>query len=799
MKKDLYYKLLNILTENNKYVTLSFLSNELGVSSKTVRNYLSDKEFLSLIYPCTLDKKPHNGIKLVGTKDEILKLKRLVFDNNICDVQDEEYETKHILNVLFRSKDACAGKILADELYKSRGSINKNIEFIKKYLNKFNIDMKTKENVGIWIEGDESNIRDAYKNFICEDLEKNININKSKIIKNNFNYIDFISKHFSNLNIDNILNSISYSEKIIGNKFTENDRIIILIKISILIERLLINKTISNNNIKLKDTKEYLAAEIIRLNLERDYPINIGLDEVFEISEYILSARSQKETLFEDNYFDISIIKKFLNRVSDFLDIKLDKDETLINNLTLHIRPAIRRLKYGVTSENPLLKDIRYEYSDIYLAVLTSIEEIEKEENIAFDINEIGYICLHIVAAINRNKKGKYIKACIICDGGVTITKYIESIISSEIKEIYIERSITSSELEDDILNSYDVLIDTTSNTYSRYINNMIKIKSIVDENDISIIHHWILNRQISFNTSQNTNFKDTVFLFDDDCENQEKLILKYGNYLEESSYVREGFVKSIFEREKKASTLIGKGIAVPHGYREYVKKSVMLIIRLKNKILWGSEYVDMVFLLAINFDYEDENKKIFRKLYHIIGDSEKLYKLKNAEDIKTIKMLFFDDNKEVRKMRLSEIVCEENINLSLEAVDKKDAFIKTAEIFYKNGIISNVNDYVNAVVKREEEFSTGIGYGLAIPHAKCSAVKKPAVAIVRLKNDIEYKSFDDEPIRMLFMIAVLEQGADEHIKILSTLSRKFMHEEFRNALKGAETASDIISVLNEI
>lgn len=224
-----------------------------------------------------------------------------------------------------------------------------------------------------------------------------------------------------------------------------------------------------------------------------------------------------------------------------------------------------------------------------------------------------------------------------------------------------------------------------------------------------------------------------------------------------------------------------------------------MLIIRLKNKILWGSEYVDMVFLLAINFDYEDENKKIFRKLYHIIGDSEKLYKLKNAEDIKTIKMLFFDDNKEVRKMRLSEIVCEENINLSLEAVDKKDAFIKTAEIFYKNGVISNVNDYVNAVVKREEEFSTGIGYGLAIPHAKCSAVKKPAVAIVRLKNDIEYKSFDDEPIRMLFMIAVPEQGADEHIKILSTLSRKFMHEEFRNALKGAETASDIISVLNEI
>ena len=801
MKKELYYKLLSILAEKEEYTTLSFLSNELGVSSKTVRNYLSDKEFLNLIYPCILDKKPHNGIKLVGKQEDIIRLKRLVFRSQDCYIiQNEDYETKHILNVLFRSKDAFAGKVFADELYKSRGAINKNIELIKKYLNKFDVEMKLKENVGIWIEGDERNIRNAYKNFIYKDLEKNINFNRSKIINNNFDYIDFIGKHFSNLNISNIVDIISYSEKIIGNKFTDNDRIIILVKIAILIERLLINKTLYNNNTQLKYTKEYFAAEIIRLNLEREYPINITLDEILEISEYILSARSQKEVLVDDNYFDISIVKKFLNRVSDFLEIDLDNDETLINNLTLHIRPAIRRIKYGVKSENPLLKDIRYEYSDVYLAILTSIEEIENDENIAFDINEIGYICLHIVAAINRYKKGKYLKTLLICDGGVTITNYIESVISSEIKELRIEKTITSSELNDKVFEMYDILIDTTSYEYSQYKSNVIKIKSIIDANDISLIHHWILNRQIKFNTYQNTDFKDTVFLFEDDCKNQEEIILKYGKYLEDSSYVREGFVKSIFEREKKASTLIGKGIAVPHGYREYVKKSVMLIIRLKNKILWGLEYVDMVFLLAINFDYEDENKKIFRKLYHIIGESEKLYKLKNAKDIKTIKMLFFDEYiKEANKMKLSEIISKENINLSLVCTDKEDAFKKVANMFYDSGVISSVDDYVKAVIKREEEFSTGIGYGLAIPHAKCSAVKKPAVAIVKINGDIDYKSFDDEPVKMLFMIAVPEQGADEHIKILSTLSRKFMYEDFRNSLKEAKTSDEIISVLSEI
>lgn len=147
--------------------------------------------------------------------------------------------------------------------------------------------------------------------------------------------------------------------------------------------------------------------------------------------------------------------------------------------------------------------------------------------------------------------------------------------------------------------------------------------------------------------------------------------------------------------------------------------------------------------------------------------------------------------------MNIQEIISTDNINLKLEVKNKKEAFIKIAEMFYKNNAIKNIDEYVQAVLKREEEFSTGIGFGIAIPHAKCKSVKKATVGIAKLVHKIEYDSIDDEPITTIFMIAVPEGAANEHIKILSTLSRKFIHENFRQELKEAKTPEEILKVFN--
>ena len=134
--------------------------------------------------------------------------------------------------------------------------------------------------------------------------------------------------------------------------------------------------------------------------------------------------------------------------------------------------------------------------------------------------------------------------------------------------------------------------------------------------------------------------------------------------------------------------------------------------------------------------------------------------------------------------MNIKEIVKKENILLNINASSKFDAFDALAESLKETGIVTNKELFIKDVLKREEEFSTGIGFGIAIPHAKSKYVTEASIAIGKLTGNILYESIDDEPIYLMFMIAVPMQNNSDHLKILSMLSRKFMDEDFRKDRK---------------
>ncbi|WP_026015743.1 PTS sugar transporter subunit IIA [Clostridium beijerinckii] len=149
--------------------------------------------------------------------------------------------------------------------------------------------------------------------------------------------------------------------------------------------------------------------------------------------------------------------------------------------------------------------------------------------------------------------------------------------------------------------------------------------------------------------------------------------------------------------------------------------------------------------------------------------------------------------------MNIKKIIQKENILLNIDVKSKIDAFNVLAESLKETGVITNKELFVKDVLKREEEYSTGIGFGIAIPHAKSEYVNNAAIAVGKLTANIEYESMDDEPIQIMFMIAVPMQNNDEHLKILSILSRKFMDEEFRNTLKKANGKDEIMKVLESV
>ncbi|HOA65295.1 MAG TPA: PTS sugar transporter subunit IIA [Coprothermobacter proteolyticus] len=145
-------------------------------------------------------------------------------------------------------------------------------------------------------------------------------------------------------------------------------------------------------------------------------------------------------------------------------------------------------------------------------------------------------------------------------------------------------------------------------------------------------------------------------------------------------------------------------------------------------------------------------------------------------------------------KVSISEVLRPELMKFGMEATDKKQAILELAELMWEHGFIEDLQGLVDATMEREAEYSTGIGMGVGIPHAKSAVVKQPVVAFGKSNKGIEFDSFDGEPVYLVFLIAVPEKSDKEHLNILSTLSRALMHEEVRDALMRATTPEEVIS-----
>lgn len=146
--------------------------------------------------------------------------------------------------------------------------------------------------------------------------------------------------------------------------------------------------------------------------------------------------------------------------------------------------------------------------------------------------------------------------------------------------------------------------------------------------------------------------------------------------------------------------------------------------------------------------------------------------------------------------MKVSELFNEKTMNLNLVAVTKNQAIDEMINILVNGDILSDREEFKKAILKREEQSSTGIGLTIAIPHAKSKAVKSPSVAFGISKSGVDYEAIDATKAHLFFMIAVKEGENDLHLQALASLSRLLMHEDFRNKLLNAKTSKEVLELI---
>ena len=148
--------------------------------------------------------------------------------------------------------------------------------------------------------------------------------------------------------------------------------------------------------------------------------------------------------------------------------------------------------------------------------------------------------------------------------------------------------------------------------------------------------------------------------------------------------------------------------------------------------------------------------------------------------------------------MRITDLLDKRSISLTGAPKTKQEALDQVIDLMIKSGRINDEEAYRKQVYAREEESTTGIGEGIAIPHGKCAAVSKPGLAAMVVKDGVDFDSLDGEPVTLIFLIAAPNTKDNVHLDVLSKLSVLMMDESFSESLRNAKSVEEFLAIVDK-
>ena len=148
--------------------------------------------------------------------------------------------------------------------------------------------------------------------------------------------------------------------------------------------------------------------------------------------------------------------------------------------------------------------------------------------------------------------------------------------------------------------------------------------------------------------------------------------------------------------------------------------------------------------------------------------------------------------------MRITDLLDKRSISLDGAPKNKQEALDMAIDLMKGSNKINDQEAYRKQVYKREEEGTTGIGMGIAIPHGKCNAVDRPGLAAMVIKDGVDFDSLDGEPVHLLFLIAAPDTEDNIHLEVLSKLSMMLMDDNFTQSLKNASSVDEFMEIINK-
>lgn len=633
MSNDRIYKIVTYLLNNSGTITYEELAQKLMVSTASIRNDLKQVEVIVQAKRVKLVKIRGNGIKLEGNLHDINQLKneQVWKKDETSNLNDDRISD--LAYLLIENKEEYTRiEDLADILYVSPTTIRNDLTRLKAFLEDEGILLESKKKKGIRIIGEENKLRKIFSKVFASQTK----ILDPYGFKSTYQPIQ--KRIISLLHMDPscIYTTLRKLETTLQCSFSDEAFNTILIHTAIAIKRIQDGKSVDvpQNQSKKGYEKEYEAVSEISKAMGDHYHVIFNETEVYQLFNFIISSNlrynSTVETIPDDYECLQAIAEDIIQLVENTKQIEIDRTR-YIDNLILHIRPLVNRLQRDMNLDNPLLEDIKKEYSDAYGIAWMSNTIFRKfiGKNVSED--EIGFIAIHIQTMIESEEES--IKAILVCSNGVGISQLLAMRLKNHFQRIQI---VAICSIDSFQKNPYRKEVDLVLSTFPLETDvPVIVVSPLLSEMDIQQINKYLFQ-----NAEPSIPILDEVHvetLLHETLHTQEEVFERVHKYLLQKNFVKDTFYEALCDRERQCSTAIGDFAAIPHASFDTVKQSAIMLVTLDKAIMWNEDPVDLIMFIAFTKRDSRRLTKKLRKLFYKLYQQDthlQMVSARNKEEI---------------------------------------------------------------------------------------------------------------------------------------------------------------------
>ena len=620
-------QILKLLFDHrHTYLTSQEIASGIDVSNRTARKYLHLLEdALKQESIAVIEAKQGNGYQLkiedARRFDEfyLKEVKNQMASKDITTIQESNDRQYYILNRLFFEQSAVYVDAIADELFVSRSTISNDLVEIKKLITPYQIELQSKSNKGIFIVGNEQNIRHFIMNyFFMERLHDNL----------------FAFSMYANL-----LEGISVEEIVIivldecrESQLKLSDFIVynLVLHIGLAIKRIQngffmdIQAPISFD----EDSIEYQTALKILARIE--HAVGITAKTIFKKAD--ATEEQIRAQLLET-----------LKAIDQDTPFDLEHDTILIDGLMLHFIPLLTRLQNNSSIENPLLEEIKTQYPDLFELTVNYFSKMPVFKSYQVTEGEWAYLAIHITAAVERYFNEQKTHVLVICATGLGSSQMIKNRLEREFgSRILIEKVISYYEIAEQDLSHIDLVISSI-NLGNIVLNApIVNVSVFLGKDDIQKINHEISSNKGSHFVAGRKesdrkelveeqvelierSFKPDLFYFVGEHSTKDAVLRELISKIEavEGTDLQENFLKQLKLRESYSSVVFSEFMAVPHPIEALTKEGHVAVAVAPEGITWDKEYqnIQLVFLLSPDKFGKFEIDKVSQMLVEIMED----------------------------------------------------------------------------------------------------------------------------------------------------------------------------------